>query len=140
MNSRSFLDSKVDLSPLILSSKSPPFSKTNKINVFSYSSLHHHSSYPKDDSTSSNLNKEILGSNKTPDLPSSEIILGSILGTFKACSSFELCTSSCITSKAKAAKHLKSSFKTKPKSLDSSCSSSSASSRNWILILTSLVD
>ena len=84
--------------------------------------------------------KEILGFNKTLDLPSSEIIYKKTLGAYKPFSSSYLGTSSCSKPKAKAAKQLKSSFKTNFKSSSCTYSSSSTSSRNMSLISSVLAN
>ena len=62
------------------------------------------SSTPNDDSLLSNVTKEILGSNKTLDLPSRKIVHNKPLGSFKTFDSSHLDPPSCSKSKVKAAK------------------------------------
>ena len=133
MNSPSISDFKVDSSPRTLSSKPSPTLKTK--NTFSYPSPNHQSHHFKDDSSSSNFTKEILGFRKTPDLTSSKIIFKKTSGCFKTFSSSYLGPTFCSKSKSKAEKHPKSSFNTRLKPSDSSCSSRSTSSRNRGLII-----
>ena len=100
----------------------------------------HRSHRFKDHSSSSNLTKEILESNKTLDFPSSKIIHEKTSGSFKTFSYSYLDTSSCSKSKAKAAKHHKHSFKTSFEPPDSSCYSRFTPSRNRNLIATRLAN
>ena len=58
----------------------------------------------------SNFTKEILGSKKTLDSPSSKIIFKKTLGSYEKTSSSCLDASSCIKSKVKSVKHITSSF------------------------------
>ena len=90
--------------------KPSPSSKSKE--KFSCQSPDHHFHHFKDDYSSSNFSQEIVGFNKTLDLPLSKIIHKKTLGSFKTFSSSHLDPSSLRKSKVKAAKHLKYSFKT----------------------------
>ena len=132
-------NSKVHVpSALNLPTKSLPNLKTTSNHLPHVSSLYYHSPYLKDDYSSSNFATEILESKNKLHSTSSKIIFKKTLEAYKTFSSSYLGVSSCSKSKFEATKHLKSSFRTKSKSTDSSYSYSSKSSSNRILISTSL--
>ena len=118
--------------------KTSPALNTVSNHLPSISSIHYHSPHFKDDSSSPNFIKEIVGCTNPPDSPPSKIIFKKALGLYGTCSSFCFGASSCRKSKVKSLKHLKSFFKTRPKSSGSAYSSSSTSSRNVSLISNTL--
>ena len=133
------LDYKIDSSALIKSSESSSTSNIKNYLPFC-SSINHFPPHSKDNSSSSNLRKEILGPRETLFLPSYKNITERTLGAYKSWSSSYLVTSSSSKPKATATRHLKSSFKTMSKTSHSTYSSSYTSSMDRSLILTSQVN